>query len=80
MTDRTARVLGVVIADDSAATEVNSILGKISFGAAAPTVGKYAKGSIVFNSAPASGGIPGWVCTTAGTPGTWRAMGVLASS
>ena len=80
MTSRTQRVVEVVFADDSAATEVNGILGKLSFGAAAPTVGLHAHGEIVFNSAPASGGVPGWVCTTAGTPGTWRAFGVLASS
>ena len=45
---------------------------------AAPTTGTWAKGDYVKNSAPAELGaasskyvILGWVCTAAGTPGTW---------
>lgn len=44
----------------------------------APTTGTWARGSIVYNSTPSAGGTPGWVCTTAGTPGTWKAMANLA--
>lgn len=47
-------------------------------GSAAPTTGTWKQGDIVWNTAPASGGAPGWVCTTAGTPGTWKAMANLA--
>ena len=47
--------------------------------AAAPTSGTWVVGDRVFNSAPAAGGAPGWVCTTAGTPGTWKAQAVLAA-
>jgi hypothetical protein len=46
--------------------------------AAAPTTGTWAVGQEVWHSAPAAGGVPGWVCTTAGTPGTWKAMASLA--
>lgn len=42
--------------------------------AAAPTTGTFFKGDIVWNSAPASGVPMGWVCTVAGTPGTWNAL------
>lgn len=46
---------------------------------APPVSGTYSVGSIVWNSAPSAGGTPGWVCVTAGTPGTWKAMANLAS-
>lgn len=34
-------------------------------------------GDICFNSAPAGGSPKGWMCTSAGTPGTWTSMGNL---
>lgn len=45
---------------------------------AAPTTGTWQQGDIVWHSAPTSGGNIGWVCTTAGTPGTWKAWGTIA--
>lgn len=45
---------------------------------AAPTTGTWAQGDYIKNSAPAEAGVAlskyvilGWVCTAAGTPGTW---------
>jgi hypothetical protein len=45
---------------------------------AAPTTGNHQKGDFVRNSAPSELGsagskyvITGWICTAAGTPGTW---------
>ena len=35
-------------------------------------------GNVINKSNPISGGPPGFVCTTAGTPGTWKAMANLA--
>jgi hypothetical protein len=46
---------------------------------AAPTTGTWQQGDRVWNTTPAAGGVPGWVCVTAGTPGTWKAMAVLAA-
>lgn len=46
--------------------------------AAAPTTGTYAVGSIIYNTAPASGGYIGFVCTVAGTPGTWQTFGLIS--
>jgi hypothetical protein len=46
--------------------------------AAAPVAGTYLQGDIVYNSAPASGGFIGWVCTAGGTPGTWKTFGVIS--
>lgn len=50
------------------------------FGTAAPTTGTYKRGSIVYNTAPsANGNNVGWICTAAGTPGTWKAFGSVAA-
>lgn len=45
----------------------------------APTTGAHAVGDLVFNSAAAPGGNVGWVCTTAGTPGTWKTFGTISA-
>lgn len=44
---------------------------------AIPTSGIYERGSIFWNSAPAIGQPKGWMCTSAGNPGTWVSMGNL---
>jgi hypothetical protein len=82
LTVRTAEVVAVTLANDGAANEVNAILRNNSWqstGAAAPTTGSWLRGQIVWNTAPSAGGVPGWVCVTSGSPGTWKALGVLAS-
>jgi hypothetical protein len=45
---------------------------------AAPTTGTWVRGDIVYNSAPASLGYVGWVCTASGTPGTWTTFGLIS--
>lgn len=45
---------------------------------AAPVAGTWAVGDVVYNTAPAAGGTMGWVCTSAGTPGTWKTFGNIA--
>jgi len=49
----------------------------ITYDSAAPTSGNHAAGEIVFNCSPTAGGKVGWVCTTTGTPGTWKAFGAI---
>jgi hypothetical protein len=44
---------------------------KVSTGTAAPTVGTWAQGDMVLNN---TGQPFAWVCVTAGTPGTWKAI------
>jgi hypothetical protein len=51
----------------------------VAYGTAAPTSGTWARGDIVWNTEPTAGGVPGWVCVTAGAPGNWKAMGNLAN-
>lgn len=54
---------------------------------AAPTTGTHAQGDFVRNSAPSVAGaggsqyvVLGWVCTVAGTPGTWVACRTLTGT
>ncbi len=49
----------------------------IDVGPAPPASGHHAAGEVRYNSAPAPGGRVGWVCTAAGTPGTWKAFGAI---
>ena len=53
--------------------------GVIYIGAdtAAPTTGTWRKGDRVLNNEPAVGSPKGWICTVAGTPGTWVSEGNL---
>jgi hypothetical protein len=47
------------------------------FGTAAPSAGTWAVGDRVQQSTPIVGNPKGWVCTVAGTPGTWVSEGNL---
>jgi hypothetical protein len=51
----------------------------VSRGSAAPVAGTYSQGDMVFNSAPTAAGYLGWVCVTAGSPGTWKGFGAIQS-
>lgn len=44
-----------------------------------PTTGTWAVGDEVRVFDPVAGGYIGYVCTTAGTPGTWKAFGAIAA-
>lgn len=50
----------------------------VTYSSAAPTTGTWKKGDIVYNNTASSGGFVGWVCTTAGSPGTWNTFGVIS--
>lgn len=57
------------------ATDQRGNKSRIFYGTAAPTAGAWLVGDVMWSTAPAAGGMVGWVCTTAGTPGTWKAFG-----
>lgn len=68
------------------AQDTNSVVrtGRVELGAAsiltgvaAPTTLTWKVGDRVFNAAPAVGQPKSWVCTVAGTPGTWVSEGNL---
>lgn len=53
----------------------------------APTTGTYEQGDVIRNRTPSEAGSPGskyvvtgWVCVTAGTPGTWRELRCLTGN
>jgi hypothetical protein len=52
---------------------------RITYGTAAPTSETWAVGDLCYNTTPAAAGYVGWVCVTAGTPGTWKGFGVIQS-
>lgn len=52
---------------------------KTIFTSTIPAQGTWAVGDIAYNDAPSAGGTVGWVCTTAGTPGTWKTFGSIAA-
>ncbi len=47
-------------------------------GTAAPTIGTWPLGWIIWNSNPVAGENIGWVCVTGGTPGTWEPWGLIS--
>lgn len=57
----------------------NSDSQRVAWRTAIPTTGTWNVGDIVWNTAPTAGGVPGWICVTAGTPGTWKAMAAIAA-
>jgi hypothetical protein len=48
-------------------------------GTAAPTSGAWKRGTRIYNFTPSASGTEGWVCVTAGTPGTWKAFGSVSA-
>lgn len=59
------------------ATGINGRM--VAVGSAAPTdtLQVFAAGDRVYNIAPASAGKIGWVCTSGGSPGTWKTFGLI---
>lgn len=50
---------------------------RVTYSISSGTVSTWAVGDRVWNPAPAAGGYIGWVCVTAGTPGTWKGFGEI---
>lgn len=45
----------------------------------APSFGTWAVGNIIYALTPTAGGNLGWICTTAGSPGTWNTFGAISA-
>lgn len=45
---------------------------------AAPSVGNWLQGDIVYSTAPTAGGFVGFVCVVSGAPGTWKTFGAIS--
>ena len=50
---------------------------KYEVGSGIPDNGSYIKGDIVWNDNPIPSGYVGWICTRSGTPGDWKAFGLI---
>ena len=67
--------------------QTGQISGHINASDAAPTTGDWSVGDFIRNNAPTEAGsasskyiIFGWVCTTAGSPGTWNEVRTLTGN
>ena len=69
---------GLVVFDGSPVATVVGEGTRQAWYSAVPTTGTWLRGDIVWNTAPASAGYIGWVCVTAGTPGTWQTFGLIS--
>lgn len=49
------------------------------FGTGSPSTGYWNQGDQVWNINAAASGVPGWVCTVSGNPGTWKNMAALSA-
>lgn len=49
------------------------------YAAAAPSTGTWQRGDKLLSTAPAASGFEGFVCVTAGTPGTWKTYGAISA-
>ncbi|MBW2621286.1 MAG: right-handed parallel beta-helix repeat-containing protein [Deltaproteobacteria bacterium] len=59
---------------------VNFHTGKpfpFGFGSAAPGAGTHRQGDYIYNNDVDAGEYMGWICVTAGTPGTWKGFGII---
>ena len=55
-------------------------IGAVDIGTnAAPSTGAWLAGAKILFSTPPAGGNIGAVCTTSGTPGTWKTYGAIAA-
>lgn len=82
LTDCTFTALAAPTGDITGA-QVSKIAGGLGnryrqyYASAVPTTGTWSVGDRVFNSVPSVGQPKGWICTVAGTPGTWVSEGNL---
>jgi hypothetical protein len=52
---------------------------KVVYHTGIPSIGTWKVGDKIVNTIPAASGNIGWVCTTAGTPGTWKTYGTIGA-
>jgi hypothetical protein len=74
-----ASVASITSATTTATTSLTLTTRVHTYAAAAPVSGAHIVGDIVYSTTPAATGYIGWVCTVAGTPGTWQLFGVVAT-
>lgn len=70
-------ISGVFPTDQTNSIEQIRLGKRIKQATAAPTTGRWSVGDRVYAQSPSAGGTEGWVCTTAGLPGTWKTFGTI---
>lgn len=68
------RALFGVMQDTGSNIYIQDAANRVLWGSAAPTTGAWSRGDIVWNATPANNGVSGWVCVSAGSPGTWGTL------
>ena len=63
----------------SSGTNTRAIMYADSYPTSEVTDTLFKSGDIIFNTTPTAGSNIGWVCTTSGNPGTWKAFGSIES-
>lgn len=61
-----------------ATVDVSTVIKYEGWGTAPPSIGAFNVSDKVWNLETTSGGFIGWVCTTAGSPGTWKTFGAVS--
>jgi hypothetical protein len=57
--------------------EIGGVKQTVAWDSSAPASGTWQRGDVVYNTGAAAEGYVGWVCVTAGTPGTWKGFGAI---
>ena len=74
-------VANPILVDTTMPYAVKSVTGqKILYGATMPSKGKWSVGDKCINTSATANAPLAWICTTAGTPGTWIAESFLGTS
>ena len=68
---------GTCVIKNNTAGFLSQLVADGSLVTSAPASGNWYLGNKVYNSNPSSGSYEGWICTTAGTPGTWFGFGKI---
>lgn len=77
LTDTTGRAHHLLAIENATYGPVFAGQASAMRASAAPTLGYWERGSVVWNSAPGTGQPLGWACTASGAPGTWVGFATL---
>jgi hypothetical protein len=67
-------------ADTPEGAQIGLMSHRMTWGAAAPSSGTWARGDVTWRTGGGQGLGAGWICTAAGTPGTWSQFGQIVET
>lgn len=79
-----SKITGTVAKNDAGTTDFiadahSTVGGSSTDVSAAPTGGAHLRGETHYDPLPSASTTPGWRCTAAGTPGTWKSFAALSA-